>query len=818
MFTSRIPVVLHAHFYQPPRDNPWTESVERESSAAPFHDWNERISAECYSANALARVFGPGDRVVEIVNNYAHLSFNIGPTLFSWLEQHSPEICLRIAEADRESALRNNGHGGAIAQVWSHAILPLCNERDRNTQIRWGIADFRHRFRRMPEAMWLAETACDVASAEALAAHGMRYVILSPHQAERMRPIGEAGWSDVSDGSIDPRRPYRLNLPSGRSIVCFFYDGPTAHAISFEGVLDTSRGFAERLASAASSTLGSEQIVHVATDGETYGHHRRFADRSLAYFLYKEAESLGLELTNYAAYLDRTQVRHEVELKRGPMGEGTAWSCAHGLGRWTRDCGCHSGKFDGWSQAWRGPLRSAFDLLRDHAADVLQSLGGDVLGDVWQARDDYIDVILDPSRERRDSFLRKHARTQLSSHARVRVFQLLEAQRMTQLMYASCGWFFDDLAGLETKQVMKYAARATQLLDHITGRRFMPRLLEALSAGSSNVATEGNGADIMRRRVLRSEVGTHARIAQRASRQLFGEVPHTETDPAFSIETLDQSVFARGSSQLVIGRARVTRIRTEHSEDVTYAAATLTERDMHCGIKTTVGTEVYAALLEDATRCFGQPTPTELIRLIDRHLGPVYYSLRDLSEEARTEFIEKIMTVLLDRLGATYSFLYDEHRRTIETLELAGVEVPSELKLIAEYTLSRRLDAAVLEMHNGDPELFRSALSIAREARELGVTLVVPRAATKFSRLLLDAARATTIHRDAASALKLVELLSLTRSLGLVVALDPVQELMFELDRSGGLANVPPEVRDKLADALMYSPGPPPPQASPPGA
>ncbi|HQP35699.1 MAG TPA: DUF3536 domain-containing protein [Polyangiaceae bacterium] len=805
MIRSRIPVVLHAHFYQPPRDNPWTERVEREVSAAPFHDWNERITQECYGANAHARVFGSADRIAEIINNYAYLNFNIGPTLFSWLEQHAPAVCKRIVQADRVSAARNNGHGGAIAQVYSHAILPLCNDRDRATQIRWGIADFKHRFRRVPEAMWLAETGCDLATADALAEHGMRYIILSPHQAERTRPMGHAEWASVADGSIDPRRPYRLSLPSGRTIACFFYDGSASHAISFEGVLDTSRGFAERLRSIADPARGSDQLVHVATDGETYGHHKRFADRSLAYLIHCEAEAHGLELTNYAALLDRLPVRDEVEIKRGPAGEGTAWSCAHGLGRWTRDCGCNAGRGDGWNQAWRGPLRAAFDLLRDHAAEVLESIGGDLLRDVWAARDEYIEVVLTPTRERREAFLRRHARTDLGQPARVRAFKLMEAHRMTQLMYASCGWFFDDLAGLETQQVMKYAARATQLLDEVAGRRYMPKLLDALAQGSSNLASEGTGADIMRRRVLRSEVGTHTRIAQRASRQLFDEGPRTEADPAFSIETLDQKVFERGSARMVLGRARVARARTEHTEEVTYAATTLTERDMHCGIRTTVGRDVYEALLEDATRCFQQPTPTELLRLIDRHLGPQYYSVRDLSDEARAEFIDNVMVDLLGRLGATYGFLYDEHRRTIETLEIVGVEVPDELKLIAQYTLARRLDAAVLEAHDGsDPDMFRAALAIAREARELGVELVVPRSAAKFGVLLDAAAQQLERSPDESSAARLVALVELTRSLGLLVPLDAVQDRVFELERTGALSELFLGTRKSLAESLRY--------------
>lgn len=803
MMNARIPIVLHAHFYQPPRDNPWTETVEREGSAAPFHDWNARIEAECYGANAHARVFGEGGRIADIINNYAFLSFNIGPTLFSWLEAHAPETCRRIADADRQSALWHDGHGSAIAQAYSHAILPLCNERDRNTQIRWGIADFKHRFRRLPEAMWLPETACNVATAQALAAHGMRYVILSPHQAERVRAEGSADWVDVSDGSIDPHRPYRLRLPDGATIVCFFYDGPAAHAVSFEGVLDTSLGLAQKLLAAAESSLGADQIVHIATDGETYGHHHRFAERALGYFIFREAEAWGLELTNYAAYLDRVVVTDEVELKPGPNGEGTAWSCVHGLGRWTRDCGCNSGKFSGWSQAWRTPLRAAFDLLRDHAAQVLQSVGGDLVGDVWDARDDYIDVILDPTKATRDAFVRKHAKTELSAQKRVRLFKLMEAHRMTQLMYASCGWFFDDLAGLETKQVMKYAARGVQLLDDLVGKRFMPTLLEALAEARGNVPTEGNGADVMNRRVLACEVTTHMRAAERVSHLLFGEIPPAENDSAFSLETLEHRALERGSSRMVIGRAKITRMRTEHAEELTYAAAVLAEWDMHCGIKTTVGRDVFTALEEDANQCFTQPTPTALIRLIDHHLGPEYYSVRNLSDSARAEFIENMMTNLLARLGATYSFLYDEHRRTIELIDATGVEVPSELRLIAEYTLARRLDAAVLETQNGtDRDMFRSALAIAREARELGVTLVVPRSVAKFAQLLRGAAKQLDEDRSSESAARLIDLVGLTRSLGLHVPLEPVQDVVFELERADSLSELPIEIRQQLADSL----------------
>ncbi len=807
MTKARIPTVLHAHFYQPPRDSPWTESVEREASAAPFHDWNARIECECYGANARARVFGEAGRIVDIVNNYAHLSFNIGPTLFSWLELHAPDACRRILEADRESMRRHQGHGSAIAQAYSHAILPLCNPRDRRTQIRWGLADFRRRFGRNAAALWLPETACDLATASDLADHGIRYVILSPHQAQRTRRIDGHHWHDVSDGSIDPRRPYRLNLPSGRSIACFFYDGPTAHALSFGDVLDMSHKLAERLKDASIADRGSNQIVHVATDGETYGHHHRFADRALAYFILHEAEKYGLEITNYAAYLDRTDVTDEVELKLGPDSEGTAWSCAHGLGRWIRDCGCNAGRAQGWRQTWRGPLRTALDLLRDHAANVFETVGGDLLTDVWVARDAYIDVILDPTADARTAFVRTHARSQLSKPARTRLFMLLESQRMNQLMYESCGWFFDDLAGLETTQIMKYAAMCTQLLDAVTDRPFMPKFLEALAEARSNIKHEGNGADILRTHVLSREVTPQLRVADQASRRLFAQLPKDEKDAAFTVVSIDSEEFHRGAQTFVIGRARVTRNRTEQDSEVTYAATTIEGNDMHCGVKVTTGAQCFESLQTDARQTFTRPAVVEVVRMIDRHLGPQTFSVRDLSDAARAEFNEHVLVELLERLATTYSFMFDEHRRTIATLESNGAEVPHELRMVAEYTLARRLEAAVLEAEDSkDPDMFRSALDVGREASELGVTVRAPRATSKFAQLLVDAARGLHADGTEASARHLVDILDLTKKLGLEVPLDGVQDIVFELAHADGLQAVPSAVRTRLLEATGLSP------------
>jgi alpha-amylase/alpha-mannosidase (GH57 family) len=438
-------LIIHGHFYQPPRENPSTGEVEREPGAAPFHDWNERIHAECYAPNIV---------------NYPLISFNFGPTLLSWLESHHRDTYRKILIADRESVAVRGGHGNAIAQAYGHAILPLCNERDRVTQVVWGLADFRYRFGREAEALWLPETAANDEVLALLIEQGMRYVILAPNQAK---------------GVVDTSKPYLFRHPdgSGRSLAVFFYNGPLARAIAFESALASSRGLVEKFVAAAAGG----DLVNVATDGETYGHHFKFGDLCLTHALTVEAKSAGFWITNYAQYLDHHPPETAVEIDNGPDGEGSSWSCVHGVARWSRDCGCHTGGEDGWNQSWRKPLRQALNFLRDDAAAKFEEAGSELFADPWAARNDYINVILDPE------------------HARLRdprALDLLEMQRSALLMFTSCGWFFSDLAGIETIQILRYAARVIELMDDPPTEEFLALLAEA----KSNQADKGNGADL----------------------------------------------------------------------------------------------------------------------------------------------------------------------------------------------------------------------------------------------------------------------------------------------------------------------------------
>ncbi|HET6893225.1 MAG TPA: DUF3536 domain-containing protein [Pyrinomonadaceae bacterium] len=491
-------LIIHGHFYQPPRENPWTGKVEQEIGAAPYHDWNERIHAECYAPNAWARVNGPQQATERTINNYERISFNFGPTLLSWLERHHPSTYERSLEADRISADVHGGHGNAIAQAYGHAILPLCNERDRLTQVLWGTADFRHRFRREPESLWLPETACNNATLDLLIEQRLRFVILAPHQGARYRCLDNEEWQGRQDVEIDSSRTYRYvhQDGSGRSITVFFYDGPTSRAIAFERVLASSQALVQKLKEAASKG----KLVNVATDGETYGHHFKFGDLGLAHTVEIEAPATGFQITNYGEYLDKHPAEAEVEIDQGPDGEGTSWSCVHGVSRWMGDCGCHTGGEPGWNQSWRGPLRAALNLLNDHAAAQFEDAGSDLFSDPWQARNNYIEVILDPLV--RENFLRRHRKKDLSPGNERRALAFLEMQHHSLLMFASCGWFFSDISGIETVQVLKYAARVMELMDESRLPSVRHEFLEALAEAKSNRPELGTGADIYRRLVL----------------------------------------------------------------------------------------------------------------------------------------------------------------------------------------------------------------------------------------------------------------------------------------------------------------------------
>lgn len=451
-------VCIHGHFYQPPRENPWTGRVPAQASAAPFHDWNQRITAECYLPNA---------------ENYERISFNFGPTLLHWFETEQAELLRTVVEADRKARLRFGGHGPALAQAWGHAILPLCTPRDRRTQVLWGLREFAYRFGRQAEGFWLPETAVDTATLETLSLHGVSFTVLAPHQAET---------------AIDPRRPYWVRLPSGRRIAIFFYDGPMSAAIAFGGLLDSGTRLAARF-EAAFADDPAPQLVHVATDGETYGHHHPGGDRALARALALFDERPGIRLTCYGEFLKRHPPTDETRIV-----ERSSWSCGHQLGRWSRHCGCAATASA--QQHWRGPLRDAITGLREATAGPWQARVSNWFDDPWAARDEWIMVLLDPSTARLDDFFERHARMELASPERRELAQLFELQQRLVQTETSCAWFFEDLARIETIQVLQYAARAIELGESLLGLELETTFVDALALARSNDPEKGDGRKI----------------------------------------------------------------------------------------------------------------------------------------------------------------------------------------------------------------------------------------------------------------------------------------------------------------------------------
>ena len=497
-------LTIHGHFYQPPRENPWLEAIELQDSALPYHDWNERICKECYNPNSVSRIVDNRNRILDIVNNYEYMSFNFGPTLLSWLESYAPLTYERIIKADIESISQHDGHGNAMAQVYNHIIMPLANNRDKETQVKWGIRDFEYRFGRKPEGIWLAETAVDDATLNVLVDNGIKFTVLSPYQALKMKKSSDKTWQDVSWGNIDPARSYKYTIKSDpkKSIDLFFYDGAISRSVAFDELLTDGNKFIKRLKEGVSELRDYPQLINIATDGESYGHHTKFGDMALSYVLKIKAEDEGFKITNYAEYLAKYRSDYEADIK-----QASSWSCFHGVGRWKEDCGCSTGGHPGWNQKWREPLRNALDYLRDHFAEIFEREGAKYYNkDVWAVRNQYIDVILDRSYSNIKKFQKEHFKADLSEEDRIRGMELLEIQRQALLMYTSCGWFFSEISGIETVQIMKYAARAMQLAARFSNEDFEEHFLEILSQAKSNIQEYGTGRDIYERFVKPSVV------------------------------------------------------------------------------------------------------------------------------------------------------------------------------------------------------------------------------------------------------------------------------------------------------------------------
>jgi alpha-amylase/alpha-mannosidase (GH57 family) len=778
-------VCVHGHFYQPPRENPSLEAIELQDSAYPYHDWNERVCSECYAPNALSRILDDQDRVVELVNNYAHLSFNFGPTLLSWMEEKAPKVYAAILQADKLSQERFSGHGSAIAQAYNHAILPLANRRDKITQVKWGIRDFEHRFQRKPEGMWLPETAVNVETLGVLAEHGILFTILAPRQAGRVRRKSDRKWVDVCGDRIDPSRAYTVQLPSRRSISVFFYDGQISQAVAFEGLLNDGQRFADRLLSGFSDARTWPQLVHIATDGESYGHHHHYGEMALTYALHHIETNELAKVTNYGEFLEKFPPDHFAEII-----PNSSWSCVHGIERWRSHCGCNSGGHGEWNQEWRAPLRSALDGLRDSLATIYEARGSELLNDPWKARDDYIRVILDRSEESVASFFGVHASHALDGAEQVRALRLLEMQRQALLMYTSCGWFFDELSGLETVQVIHYAARALGLAPECNRSELEPGLIDRLRSAKSNLAEHGDGAQIYEKWVKPAFVDNERLAGHFAISSMFESYEDKSKIYCYQVERDKFSIEADGKLRLGQGQANFCSLITRECAAFTFATVHLGEHNIIAGVLPSNPAE-DETLRKALSEAFSRADTAEIIRVFDEVFHKRTFSLRSLFRDEQRKITEMILADSLASSAVAYRSIYESQAPLIRFLHDLSIPVPAALRSAAEIALNNQLHAA-FERPELDPP---SIQSYFKEAAASQINLTVEPLEFTIRKRLEREVEAYAQHLDSLDYVrKLRQLVDFVLSLPFPVVLWEAQNVLYRpltetLHSAVGIAN-----------------------------
>ena len=770
---------IHGHFYQPPRENAWLETIERQDSAAPYHDWNERIAAECYGPNALARVLNNKNELICLVDNYAHISFNFGPTLLSWMQEHAPDIYASILEADKQSQQNFGGHGSAIAQVYNHIILPLANARDKETQVRWGLYDFKMRFGREPEAMWLAETACNTETLEVLAAHGMKYVILAPGQCARVRKIGEKNWQDTSGAKVDPKRAYLCNLPSGNKIALFFYDGPVSQGIAFSDILKSGQNFAQRLVGTYAPTEET-QLVNIATDGETYGHHQKFADMALASCL-QHIESLpDVQLTVYGEFLEKYPPQYEAQIF-----ENTSWSCFHGVERWRSNCGCNSGR-PGWHQKWRAPLRAALDFVRDNLVKTFETKGREYFKDPWAARNDYIELILDRSLDAQHKFFLRHA-TEKAWRDRSTALMLLEMQRHCLLMYTSCGWFFDEISGIETVQILQYAARALELNRQVGGKDVEEQFLHMLEAAPSNIKEVKNGAITYEKYVKPSKVSLEKIAAQIVLQQAFS---HEEYEPQTYCCELSQYIQSRtegDTAGVYTGSMHLKNRITLEEKDFQFAVGyTRHTFRMTCGIAAKQG---VSEKLNTTLKHLVQMGETDALHAEIQQSFKEVYPFSALFTDVRLLVLSGLLARMEQSTAADFDRIFERQYPAVRGLKYIGAPLPSAFTAVAEFVLTEDVRRELEQ-----PEVDINALEeLMEDVRSLGLNLDLRKISPVIQQRLLCYAQTFKKNPQMLEmAVKLVEFINYMEIFGFSADYTQTQLLVFQ-----GLQKLPAEKRGK---------------------
>ena len=667
-------ICIHGHFYQPPRENAWLEVIEQQDSAYPYHDWNERITHECYGPNGASRILDENKNIVNILNNYARMSFNFGPTLLQWMQQYAPEAYRSVIEADKLSLEYFGGHGSALAQVYNHIIMPLASRRDKETQVIWGIRDFESRFNRAPEGMWLAETAVDTETLEVLADHNIRFTILAPRQASKVKHHGSDSWTDVSGERINTRKPFRCKLPSGKEMILFFYDGGISQDIAFKGLLDNGKELAHRLTDGFGSDDNSPQLVHVATDGESYGHHHRHGDMALAYCFQYIEEETDAKLANYSYFLSRCKVMDEVEIY-----ENSSWSCVHGVERWRSDCGCSSGMNPGWHQQWRAPLRNTLDWLRDQLALVFEKEMGRFTTRCWEARNAYIEVILNRGDETVDALISKYCNKIPEGADKTRFIRMLEMQRHVLLMYTSCGWFFDEFSGIETTQILQYADRAIQLAESESSIVLEKEFLFRLRSAASNLPELSNGAVVHKKyvqpsRLSLSRVGSHYAVAS-----LFEEFPESLTICNYRAISEHYERFEAGTLRLAIGKTRVHSLVTYSEKKFYFAVIWLGQNHIIGNSSAFMEDDEYQRMHQEITEAFSRSDVAGVIGCMQTFFGPEKFSLWNLFKDEQRKVLDLIVMKDVQQAEDSFRRIYNRNYNLMTVMSEARLPVPQVL-------------------------------------------------------------------------------------------------------------------------------------------
>ena len=776
MGNKEVFLTIHGHFYQPPRENPWLEAIELQDSALPFHDWNERITKECYNPNSVSKIVDSRNRILDVVNNYAHMSFNFGPTLLSWLEHFAPLTYERIIKADIESITEHSGHGNAMAQVYNHIIMPLANENDKITQVKWGIRDFEYRFGRKPEGMWLAETAVDDETLRVLVDNGIKFTVLSPYQADKFRQKDDKEWTDVSWGNIDPARSYRYYIKSEpeKYIDLFFYDGAISRSVAFDELLKDGNKFIRRLKEGVSDCRDYPQLVNIATDGESYGHHTKFGDMALAYVLKIRAKDEGFTTTNYAEFLDKYRSDCEVEIK-----QASSWSCFHGVGRWKEDCGCSTGGHPGWNQKWRKPLRNALDYLRDELIKVYETEGVKYFNkNVWDVRNNYIEVILNRDEMNVRKFQQENFKPELSDDDKVRAMELLEIQRQALLMYTSCGWFFSEISGIETVQIMKYAARAMQLAVKFTDKNLEENFLNILAEAKSNIAEYGTGKDIFERFVSPSVVTPKQIASLWALSSLYQDFEDEESVYCYTITKHDYKKVQKGTSTFIVGNIEIQSKVTLQKSNLIFALMQFSGGDFHCAIKEY--SDEYSKLKANLIRTFLLNPLTEIIRSMDESFGKDYYTLKDIFIEERRKILQILLKSKLEKFSQIYQNMYDEGKGSIYHLQGLGLKIPDEFKIAAGYALNKKFNDIVVHA-NGfiDDELIQQAIDVNYEAKKMDIQLDKTPSNAIFGRKILQNISRLVHSFEIQQADAILEIFDIVEKLELQIDISEAQNIYF---------------------------------------